>query len=80
MSQKLEPVPEFSRPIPRARLGGQVLVEPLFLVGCLEVLPLRILPLLLLIGFTVIALGEFETVDAIQFAELETGLPPSPIL
>ena len=27
MSQKLEPVPEFSRPIPRARLGGQVLVE-----------------------------------------------------
>ena len=27
MSQKPEPVPEFSRPIPRARLGGPVLVE-----------------------------------------------------
>ncbi len=27
MSQKPEPVPEFSRPIARARLGGQVIVE-----------------------------------------------------
>ncbi len=27
MSQKPEPVPEFSRPIPRERLGGQVIAE-----------------------------------------------------
>ncbi len=27
MSQKPEPVPEFSRPIPRERLGGQILIE-----------------------------------------------------
>ncbi len=27
MSQQLEPVPEFSRPIPRERLGGRVVVE-----------------------------------------------------
>ncbi len=27
MSQKPEPVPEFSRPIPRERLGGQVITE-----------------------------------------------------
>ena len=27
MSQKPEPVPEFSRPIARERLGGQVVVE-----------------------------------------------------
>ncbi len=27
MSQQLEPIPEFSRPIPRERLGGRVVVE-----------------------------------------------------